>query len=252
MIIRPCRFLHADRKPLLSGIGVCKDCIEGVEPRTVSHCMSDDYIMELHQTHCIPLLAPTQAPADDWMQLLHLNAAEPPQNKRKVSREDGETTTSRSFTHFRPPAPSESEEEEEQQPPDIFHEEFPPQVPTVFHRECAGLPIFFHDGAACVSDTLRTTVNRYTESGPFYIGATLDPRMRWLGRDGPAGERGNMPGHHGRWSAMVVIAFTEEGPRIETSAIELAMVLWPDRCTNKTADARGQVRGMKNFIYVCV
>ena len=149
---------------------------------------------------------------------------------------------------LRPPVESSSYEEG---PSDIFIEESPPKMPDTVQEQCDGLPIFFHHGAACVSDTLRTAVNRYTGGGAFYIGATLNPRMRWLGRSS-ADERGDMPGHLLRWEAMIIIAYTAEGPRIETSAIEFAKTLWQDRCTNVKPDARGQVRGLNNFIYVCV
>ena len=190
------------------------------------------------------LVAPTQGP-DDWMALLELDAAVAP-DERPRSRSP---SRSRSIPRgLRPPVESSSEEEG---PSDIFIEQSPPKMPDTVQEQCDGLPIFFHHGASCVSDTLRTAVNRYTRGGSFYIGATLNPRMRWVGRSS-AGERGDMPGHLLRWDAMIIIAYTAEGPRIETSAIEFAKTLWQDRCTNVKPDARGQVRGLDNFIYVCV
>ena len=190
---------------------------------------------------------PQAANSDDWMALLHFNAPLVTE-ERPRTRSRWRSSIPRGL---RPPAESASEEEGDKGPSDIFIEQSPPKMPDNVQEQCDGLPIFFNHGAACVSDTLRTAVNRYTGGGAFYIGATLNPRMRWLGRSS-ADERGDMPGHLLRWEAMIIIAYTAEGPRIETSAIEFAKTLWQDRCTNVKPDARGQVRGLDNFIYVCV
>ena len=74
--------------------------------------------------------------------------------------------------------------------------------------------------------------------------------MRWLRRSST--ERGDMPGHCLRWGAMNVIAYTSEGVCVEAASIALAMAEWLGRCTHVTPDARGQVRGLNNYMYVCV
>jgi hypothetical protein len=37
--------------------GVCADCLNGDPPRTVSQSMTDYYVISLHQTECVPLMA---------------------------------------------------------------------------------------------------------------------------------------------------------------------------------------------------
>jgi hypothetical protein len=81
--------------------------------------------------------------------------------------------------------------------------------------------------------------------GEFYIGATVDPRSRWLGRP-------DMDGHCLTWGMMMMIAYTDEGHRIEKAAIRFAKSTYGDRCTNKAKDSRGQARGRANFIYICL
>jgi hypothetical protein len=84
----------------------------------------------------------------------------------------------------------------------------------------------------------------FTGGEEFYIGATVDPRRRWLGRP-------DMDGHCLTWGMMILIAYTAEGHRIETAAIRFAKSKYGNRCTNKANDSRGQASGRHNFIYIC-
>ena len=93
--------------------------------------------------------------------------------------------------------------------------------------------------------------SRVFAEGDFYVGATVDPRSRWLGR-GQTDERKAMVGHYAKWTAMVMVAFTAEGPRLEASLIKFALRVFGDRCANRVADPRGQARGVNNWIYICL
>ena len=184
-------------------------------------------------------------PQDDWSLLLNLN-------NPVLQKEDLPRSRSRSRSipgGLRPPPEDQSSSEVEGECDDIFLEQSPPQIPADLRNRCKGLPIFLHLREVCVSNEMRAAVECYTGGGSFYIGATVDPRRRWLGG---WNDRGFMPGHCLTWDAMIVIAYTLEGPRIETALIELAKRVWQERCTNRKPDSRGQVRGVSNYIYACV
>ena len=150
----------------------------------------------------------------------------------------------------KPAADSQSELEA------IYHQVLlPTHSDWFFKQQTCGLigdrlPIYFHHYDACCSQTLQRMVASFAE-GDFYVGATVNPRTRWLGR-GQTDEREAMVGHYAKWTAMVMVAFTAEGPRLEASLIKFALRVFGDRCANRVADPRGQVRGVNNWIYVCL
>ena len=180
---------------------------------------------------------------DDWLAVLALDTVESVSSRsRSRSR-----SRSSSYRSIRPPSPDEesSDVDGETELQGIFHEESPPSVSDVYIRsqKAGDLPLFFRHRNVCVSQTLMQTICDCCGDA-FYIGATINPRTRWLGRPG-------MPGHCLYWDMMIVIAFTSQGRRIETSAIRFAQTMYGRRCTNKKADSRGQASGRDNFIYIC-
>ncbi len=199
-------------------------------------------------------LAPSQAStasggvmADDWLAVLALgrdveSVRSSPERERSRSR-------SRSYRLIRPPSPSSSEESADGETDElegICHEESPPTVSDLYMRSqiSGGIPLFFRHQNFWVSQTLTQIIDDFAGWGEFYIGATVDPRSRWLGRPG-------MKGHCRSWDYMFLIAYTAEGHRIEKAAIMLAIKLYGNQCTNKASDARGQAFGRDNFIYIC-
>ena len=139
---------------------------------------------------------------------------------------------------------------------EIFHEASPPTLPDGYiqdqivlpvdyhHSKIGnGLPLIFKHRGACVSKTLMQIVDSVADGDSFYVGATVNPRKRWLGRDG-------FIGHCWRWSAMIMIAYTSIGLWMEKAAIRFAQATYPQQCVNKAPDSRGQAPG-NNFIYVC-
>ena len=197
-----------------------------------------------------------QIMADDWLGLLALgcrdveSVSSSPERGRSRSR-------SRSDRLIRPP-PSDAESSDVDAEDlmafglvgmevAIFHEESPPSVSDHYIQDqiVGGIPLIFSHRRACVSQTLMEMVDYWTGfGGEFYIGATVDPRSRWLGRTG-------MAGHCLTWVMMILIAYTAEGHRIETAAIRFAKSKYGNRCTNKANDSRGQASGRHNFIYIC-
>ena len=112
------------------------------------------------------------------------------------------------------------------------------------------LPIVFDDQVeGCLRRKLDVLAERHTLDS-FYIGATVDPRTRWIGRPATL-EREKMPGHCEKWSVQVMVAFTSRGPVLEENLIKYAQRVYRGICTNKASDARGQVRGVRKWIYVC-
>ena len=155
----------------------------------------------------------------------------------------------RSFRQILVDTPEDNVDTEFQE---IYHEDLPPTVSDLYIRrqKCGGLPIIFKHLDACVSETLTQTVDSLPNGVDFYVGATVDPRSRWLGRIA-TDERSEMGGHHLRWSGMILIAYTAEGRRIEKAAIKFAKTRYKERCTNKAEDPRGQAAGRNNWIYIC-
>ena len=190
--------------------------------------------------------------ADDWLAVLALgcrdveSVSSSPERGRSRSR-------SRSDRLIRPP-PSDAESSDvdaegplgETELQGIFHEESPPSVSDHYIQDqiVGGIPLIFSHRRACVSQTLMQMVAHFTDGEEFYIGATVDPRTRWLGRP-------DMDGHCLTWGMMILIAYTAEGHRIETAAIRFAKSKYGNRCTNKANDSRGQASGRHNFIYIC-
>jgi len=113
------------------------------------------------------------------------------------------------------------------------------------------LPIMFEyvRNPSC-RDTLETLIGSGHYVGFFYIGATQNPVRRWLGG---WSERENKPmkGHCEKWEYMYMIGLEKEARNLEKRLIEWALLRWPDQCTNRAPDARGQCAG-PNWIYVCV
>ena len=122
------------------------------------------------------------------------------------------------------------------------------------------LPIynrFAPDPKGCITHLLDHSIEY------FYIGATVDPLRRWLGESynstGRSSTRGDspMPGHTTMWSGMFLIGLSSnEGGRnaarvLETELIKFAKARWPELCTNRAVDARGQCSGT-NFMYMVV
>ena len=115
--------------------------------------------------------------------------------------------------------------------------------------EARGLPVVFQ----YVSD--QALENAIYDIAPvadaFYIGATTDPRRRWIGGDSM---RGYMQGHSKVWDKLHVfhLSHSESSRCQETRLIEHCLGQYPGRCTNLAVDARGQVKGMPNFLYVAL
>jgi len=122
------------------------------------------------------------------------------------------------------------------------------------------LPIYNRlapDPKGCITHLLDHSIEY------FYIGATVDPLRRWLGESynsiGRSSTRGDspMPGHTTLWTAMFLIGLSsnEVGGNaarvLETELIKFAKARWPELCTNRAVDARGQCSGT-NFMYVVV
>ena len=114
------------------------------------------------------------------------------------------------------------------------------------------LPIMFEyvRNPSC-RDTLETLIgsgHHYVDF--FYIGATQTPARRWLGGWSERDDK-PMKGHCEKWEYMYMIALEKEARNLEKRLIEWAKQRWPDQCTNRAKDARGQCAG-PNWIYVCV
>ena len=191
--------------------------------------------------------------AYDWLAVLALGRRRDDFESVSSSPERGRSRSrSRSYRLIRPPPPDEESSDVDEEGPlgetelqGIFHEESPPSVSDRYIQGqiVGGIPLIFRHRRVCVSQTLMQIVD-FTSGGEFYIGATVDPRSRWLGRPG-------MDGHCLSWGMMFLIAYTAEGHRLETSAITFANIKYGNRCTNKADDSRGQARGCHNFIYIC-
>ena len=185
--------------------------------------------------------------ADDWLAVLALGRRRDDVESVSSSPERGRSRSrSRSYRLIRPPSPSSEESSDgETELEGICHEESPPSVSDLYigSQIWGGIPLFFRHQNFWVSQTLMQIIDDFAGSGEFYIGATVDPRSRWLGRPG-------MKGHCRSWDYMFLIAYTAEGHRIEKAAIMLAIKIYGNQCTNKASDARGQAFGRDNFIYI--
>jgi len=196
--------------------------------------------------------------ADDWLAVLALGRNDDVESVSSSPERGRSRSRSRSDRWIvPPPSDTESSDVDAEGSHDgwclvgglvgIFHEESPPSVSDHYIQDqiVGGIPLIFTHRRACVSQTLMEIVDYWTGfGGEFYIGATVDPRSRWLGRP-------DMDGHCLTWGMMILIAYTAEGHRIETAAIRFAKSTYGDRCTNKANDSRGQASGRHNFIYIC-
>ena len=128
-----------------------------------------------------------------------------------------------------------------------------PQRPTAVSLEerwdaarvaARGLPIAFY---FVPDEDLEGSIP--PDADAFYIGATTDPKWRWIGGES---ERGFMQGHSRNWNALHVLHLSEsESSRSqEKRLIHHCMNQYPSRCHNRTPDARWQGRGEPNFLYV--
>ena len=132
-----------------------------------------------------------------------------------------------------------------------------PQRPTAFSLEerldaarvaaRVGLPIAFHFVPDEDLEVSIFEVVSYVDA--FYIGATTDPKWRWIGGES---ERGYMQGHSSNWNALHVLHISESqnSRSQEARVIRHFMNQYPSRCHNRAPDARGQLRGEPNFLYV--
>ena len=194
--------------------------------------------------------------ADDWLAVLALGRNDDVESVSSSPERGRSRSRSRSDRLIRPP-PSDAESSDVDAEDlmafglvgrcdGIFHEESPPSVSDHYIQDqiVGGIPLIFTHRRACVSQTLMQMVAYFAGGEEFYIGATVDPRSRWLGRP-------DMDGHCLTWGMMILIAYTAEGHRIETAAIRFAKSKYGNRCTNKANDSRGQASGRHNFIYIC-
>ena len=188
---------------------------------------------------------------DDWLPILALGHEDDVISVRSRARSRSRSR-SRSYPSIRPPSPESSETDEVQgassdtEPEPVFHEECPPILSGGYIQDQLilpfgydgpqignGLPLIFKHRAACISDTLMQIVDGVSQGESFYIGATINPRRRWLGFEG-------CPGHR----------YTAKGLSMEKAAIKFAAAKYGAQCVNKVQDSRGQAPGL-NFIYIC-
>ena len=115
--------------------------------------------------------------------------------------------------------------------PEVHHSEW------FYLRQTTGpngeeLPIVFDDHVGgCLRQKLDVLVEMHALDS-FYIGATVDPRTRWIGRPATL-ERKEMPGHSETWGVQVMLAFTSRGPVLEDSLIKYAQSVYRETCRNK-------------------
>ena len=118
------------------------------------------------------------------------------------------------------------------------------------------LPIYFQhhfdEYDEDVKDSVEILVGEDCLGPRFYVGATVDPITRWLGKE--VTERGgSMQGHDASWNVMHMIAYRRSGAaELEKSIIIWAKDKWPSRCSNVAMDNRGQCRNSPNWIYICL
>ena len=205
---------------------------------------------------------------DDWLDLLSMNA-QISSAREECKRQSGRSPSpscSKKIPKLWPSVILPEEEQEEEESSEIFQMvhsfdspglrqmelEYEDQSRRVLHLRSPiyPLPIYFHHQNQCCSQTLRDVVNLYGGVRKFYVGATVSPMTRWLGRAN-CGERGHMPGHFEKWSSMWLIALAQHARSLETNLIKYAQYHFPDKCENKAADCRGQAPGT-NWIYVVI
>ena len=146
--------------------------------------------------------------ADDWLAVLALGRNDDVESVSSSPERGRSRSRSRSDRLIRPP-PSDAESSDVDAEDlmafglvgmevAIFHEESPPSVSDHYIQDqiVGGIPLIFTHRRACVSQTLMQMVAYFTGGEEFYIGATVDPRSRWLGRP-------DMDGHCLTWGMMI-------------------------------------------------
>jgi len=110
-----------------------------------------------------------------------------------------------------------------------------------------GLPVAFH---VVPDEELESFISHIVSGADaFYIGATTDPKWRWVGGES---ERGFMQGHRETWNALHVLHLSESKSSRSQETRLIQHFMKQPRCHNRKPDARGQVRDEPNFVYVAL
>ena len=88
------------------------------------------------------------------------------------------------------------------------------------------------------------------DGAAFYIGATVNPRRRFLGGQSRGG---SMPGHCLSWDRLTVLHLANGigARRVETNLISYCKGRYGHLCTNTAMDSRGVSAQEPAFVYVC-
>ena len=113
--------------------------------------------------------------------------------------------------------------------------------------ECKGLPVEhwnFDEGK------VHHSVHGLVDGAAFYIGATVNPRRRFLGG---RSRGGSMPGHCLSWDRLTVVHLANGigARRVETNLIAYCKGRYGNLCTNAAMDSRGVSAQEPAFVYVC-
>ena len=113
--------------------------------------------------------------------------------------------------------------------------------------ECKGLPVEhwnFDEGK------VHHSVHDLVDGAAFYIGATVNPRRRFLGGQSRGG---SMPGHCLSWDRLTVLHLANGigARRVETNLISYCKGRYGHLCTNTAMDSRGVSAQEPAFVYVC-
>ena len=114
--------------------------------------------------------------------------------------------------------------------------------------ECKGLPVTHWNFD---ENKVHRALHDLVDDAAFYIGATVNPRRRYLGGESRGG---SMPGHCQRWERLTVVHLANGigARRVETNLIMHAMDKYGERlCTNTAMDSRGVSPDWPAFVYVC-
>ena len=113
--------------------------------------------------------------------------------------------------------------------------------------ECKGLPVEhwnFDEGK------VHHPLHDLVDGAAFYIGATVNPRRRFLGGQSRGG---SMPGHCLSWDRLTVVHLANGigARRVETNLISYCKGRYGHLCTNTAMDSRGVSAQEPAFVYVC-
>ena len=113
--------------------------------------------------------------------------------------------------------------------------------------ECKGLPVEhwnFDEGK------VHHPLHDLVDGAAFYIGATVNPRRRFLGGQSRGG---SMPGHCLSWDRLTVLHLANGigARRVETNLISYCKGRYGHLCTNTAMDSRGVSAQEPAFVYVC-